>query len=111
MLFSTALGRVAEASIQHGTTAAAKHLTSTLRQKAHAAGWPADVCLGMSVDHDGSDFVVRHHPATEERAHDLEYGTQRTSPLPVIRPFNSRVDQYANEVLGSALIKKVEEML
>lgn len=111
MLHSTALGRLAEVGIQHGLTEAARHLTGVLRQKAHAAGWPADVCLGLSVGHDGHRFTIQHHPSTEEKAMDLEYGTEGSPPVAVLRPFNTRVDQYANEVLGTALLKKAEEML
>lgn len=111
MLHSTALGRMAEVGIQHGVEATAEHLTRTLRQKAHAAGWPADVCLGMSVVHDGDAFTVTHHPATEAKALDLEYGTQKQPPNAVIRPFNNRVDSHADGVLGAALMAHAERWL
>lgn len=68
-------------------------LTTNIRSLARQAGWPTSVALQLEVkNHSDGKWYVGYPKGIEKQVLDLEYGTQNTSPNPVIRDFIRTLD-------------------
>ena len=68
-------------------------LTANLSSLARQAGWPTSIALQLKVEnHSDGKWYVGYPKAIENQVLDLEYGTQNTSPNPVIRDFVRGLD-------------------
>lgn len=74
-------------------------ITRDLRRSAQSKGWPLDVVLNLrvAIDPSSGELSVEYPDRLADRVETLEYGTQDTPPNPVIRTFNNRVDDLAQQ--------------
>jgi hypothetical protein len=67
-------------------TTAAK-LTSKVRRQAYDMGWPPSVSRHLVIAHKDGEYVVEYPQQIKESVLNLEYGNQKTPPLPLMRTF------------------------
>lgn len=72
-------------------TTAAK-LTSEVRRQAYTMGWPTSVSRHLVISHKDGQYVVEYPQQIKESVLDLEYGNQKTPPLPLMRTFMRRIE-------------------
>ncbi len=108
MLSAYALSQTAKGVFEHGRKSTAAHLTRTLRQRAHEAGWPSHVYGGITVHANEDGFRVHLADHIEEHAMDLEYGTQQSPPNAVLRRFGNRLDELADAHMAERLLEATE---
>lgn len=76
-------------------------MTAALRERAVAAGWPADVIPQMSVNFDGSNLNYN----VPDKAWDLEYGNPgKTAPTSVMRGLNYRLHGFMDEMIDDEVL-------
>lgn len=76
-------------------------MTAALRERAVAAGWPADVIPQMSVQFDGSNLNYN----VPDKAWDLEYGEPgKNAPTSVMRGLNYRLHGFMDEIVDDELL-------
>ena len=77
------------------------HMTAALRERAVAAGWPADVIPQLSVNFDGSNLNYQ----VPDKAWDLEYGDPgKSAPTSVMRGLNYRLHGFMDEIVDDELL-------
>lgn len=65
----------------------AAKLTSRVRRQAYDMGWPTSVSRHLVINYKNGEYVVEYPQDIKESVLDLEYGNQKTPPLPVMRTF------------------------
>jgi len=79
-------------------------LTSSLRKEAINAGWPKKYADALNVVILNGDVTIKYSGEFTEAIEDLEYGTKKQPPIPVLRKF---IDKYsvdiANDIMDSSL--------
>ena len=70
--------------------AAARQMTSDIRQSALDHNWHPDVVRNMQVKYTDGSFNVHIHPDYEERAFVHEYGSETSRPTAVIRKYETQ---------------------
>ena len=79
-------------------------MTAALRERAVAAGWPADVIPQMSVNFDGSNLNYN----VPDKAWDLEYGEpNKAAPTSVMRGLNYRLHGFMDEIIDHELLDRM----
>ncbi len=79
-------------------------MTAALRERAVAAGWPADVIPQMSVNFDGSNLNYN----VPDKAWDLEYGEHnKSAPTSVMRGLNYRLHGFMDEIIDNELLDRM----
>jgi|688.fasta_scaffold761572_3 hypothetical protein len=79
-------------------------MTAALRERAVAAGWPADVIPQMSVNFDGSNLNYN----VPDKAWDLEYGEpNKSAPTSVMRGLNYRLHGFMDEIIDNELLDRM----
>ena len=106
----TAVGQMAPVASQHAREAAQAHLTTLLRVKAHESGWPHEVVQGLHVAHTEDGFQVGIHDSIQDKAMDLEYGTQSQAPSGLLRQFHNRMHDHADVAVGNSLLETAHRM-
>lgn len=81
---------------------AAERLTPEFRQLALNAGWPAGVVLQMTVEAFEGALYVDYPEELKDEVEDLEYGTPKSAPNAVIRPFMARYEDNIGDIFSSA---------
>jgi hypothetical protein len=64
----------------------AESLTSDLQKAAIRGGWPKDVAAKLKAEHIGG-LVVPTYEGDQEDIENLEFGTQKEAPKPVLNNF------------------------
>lgn len=81
-----------EQAIAKAADKTTRHMTAAVRRDAFNSGWPSHVVRRLKVVHNDGQFSVTYPESLEAHVSALEYGTSSTSPSPVIRRFNNRLD-------------------
>ena len=65
----------------------AAKLTSEVRRQAYTMGWPTSVSRHLVINYKDGEYIVEYPEQVKESVLDLEYGNQKTPPLPLMRTF------------------------
>jgi len=84
--------------------AMAPKFTLLLRKDAIAAGWPAKYVNSLKVVITTTGMSIEYSDDYAEEIEDLEYGTQTSSPSPVMRTFIDRHTEELGEVFADSTI-------
>lgn len=78
--------------------------THSIKQDALRAGWPEDVVKSLKVIVDGDTIKVSYPDKYAKIIEDLEYGTENSSPQPILRSFlDKNAQQISNHLLESSI--------
>lgn len=77
-----------------------RELTDMLRAKAQERAWPLPIVMQLRVvyDEDHDSYTVTYPQGVKKKIEDLEYGTQKIPPNPVIRPFMNRMPYFTKKM-------------
>jgi hypothetical protein len=81
---------------------AAERLTPEFRDLALAAGWPSNIVFQISVEFFEGALYIDYPEELKEEVEDLEYGTPKSAPNAVIRPFMARYEDNIGDIFSSA---------
>jgi hypothetical protein len=80
----------------------AADLTAMLQKDAINMGWPRQYASALTVSAEGTQIVVGYPEEYEEQINDLEYGAEDTTPIPVLRRFLDKNQEYVSNHLAEA---------
>jgi hypothetical protein len=73
-------------------------LTAELRRHALNRGWPSEIVNSLAVVKNGGLLDITYPEQFRTQIENLEYGDGPNPPSPVLRSFNYRADQLAEDI-------------
>ena len=93
-----------EPTLNSALAKTAAKLTAAIRKDAIASGWPIKYASALSVKVVKATVKIEYPDALAAEIEDLEYGTQDSSPRPVIRVFMNKHGDIISDAIAEASV-------